>query len=105
MRTLLIILVAVSFNYYILAQSLVQENKLWSNTWIGTEHGDHYHSYFIKFEGDVKNNNLDYKKILKSDDELHLNWNLQGYIREDSTKKVYIYDENFQKSNYYMILV
>ena len=79
-----------------LAQSLVKENKLWSNTWIGTEHGDHYHSYFIKFEGDVKTNNIDYKKILKSDDEFHLSWKLQGYIREDSTKKVFIYDEYSQ---------
>lgn len=97
MRILLIILVAFSFNHCILAQSLVKENKLWSNTEIGTEHGDHYHSYFIKFEGDVTINNIDYKKILKSDDEFHLNWKLQGYIREDSTKKVFIYDEYFQQ--------
>ena len=73
---------SVSINY---EPVLVKENKLWSNTWIGTELGDHFHSYYIKFEGDITINNKVYKKIFKSEDESQLNWKLHGYIREDSS--------------------
>ncbi len=80
----------------IYGQSLVIENRTWSNTWIGTEHGDHFHSYYIKFEGDIFINNSVYKKIYKSEDESQLTWKLYGYIREDSSKKVFIYDDYYQ---------
>jgi hypothetical protein len=87
----------LAVNSIIFGQSLVIENRTWSNTWIGTEHGDHFHSYYIKFEGDVIINNRSYKKIYKSEDESQLTWKLHGYIREDSSKKVYIYDEYYQQ--------
>ena len=52
-------------------QSLLQEGKLWSNASIGTMPGSTYSSYFIKFMGDTTIKALQYKKILRSIDELH----------------------------------
>jgi hypothetical protein len=78
------------------AQTLVKENKMWSNTWIGTDfgwpYGVQYESYYIKFQGDTLINNVTYKNILRSDDENHINWYKYGAIREDSTQKVYTYN-------------
>jgi hypothetical protein len=78
------------------AQTFVNENKMWSNTWIGTDfgwpYGVQYESYYIKFQGDTLINNLIYKNILRSDDENHTHWYWYGAIREDSTEKVYTYD-------------
>jgi len=98
MRNFLIVIfiIAFSVNHYMSGQILVKENKLWSNTWIGTEKGDHFHSYYIKFQGDITINNRIYKKIYKSEDESQLSWKLYGYIREDSSRKVFIYDDYYQ---------
>ena len=78
-------------------QGLLVEGKLWSNTWIGTEHGDHYHSYFIKFSGDTVLHDRHYKKILKEEDPELKNWEITGFIREDD-QKVYLYD-SFNKKD------
>ncbi|MCF8346418.1 MAG: hypothetical protein K9G38_04335 [Bacteroidales bacterium] len=83
-------------NGFCYCQNLINENGLWSNTWIGTEHGDNYHSYFIKFEGDTTINDKSYKIIWKSDDILHQFWYRYGAIREDSTKKIYTFNTHNQ---------
>jgi hypothetical protein len=80
------------------AQTLVKENKLWSNTWIGTDfswpYGVKYESYYIKFQGDTIINDILYKKILRSDDKFQSEWYVYGAIREDSAKKIFTYNTN-----------
>jgi hypothetical protein len=75
------------------SQHLVQEGKLWSNTSIGTSGGSEHQSYWVKFQADTLINDLEYKKVMQSDDSLHSNWYVKGFIREDVTsQKVYLYD-------------
>lgn len=95
------IYISVVFMFFLLicnGQSLLHEGKLWSNTLIGTEGGSTYRSFFIKFSGDTTINGLGYKKIMKSDDELHTTWTLDGCIREEpDTRKVFIFNKFSQK--------
>ena len=78
---------------FINSQSLFIEDKLWSNTSIGTSDGSEHQSYWVKFQGDTLINNLEYKKVMRSDDSLHSNWDVKGFIREDvASQKVYLYD-------------
>jgi len=93
MKTHLFFWVLFLFTISIHAQVIVKENKLWSNTSQGTSGPAPYESYYIKFEEDTTINDLIYKKIWRCNDSLQSAWFLNGYIREDSTKKVFIYDE------------
>lgn len=88
---LILILFSVSLN----GQVLVKENKLWSNTEKGSEGWCPYKSYFIKFSGDTTINGFEYKRILRCEDSLQVNWFVDGYIREDSLKKVFLYPISF----------
>ena len=97
MKKLFLLLLIISVNYSGYSQTLVKENKLWSNTELGSEHGSDYRSYYIKFYNDTTINDLKYKKIWRSNDSLQTNWFQHGYIREDSTKKVYKYNQQYQK--------
>ena len=97
MKKIFLLLLIISLNYGGYSQTLVKENKLWSNTLIGSEHGGTYNSYYIKFYNDTIINDLTYKKIWRSNDSLQNNWFQHGYIREDSTKKVYKYNQQYQK--------
>ena len=66
---------------------LVDTNKVWSIfvQWVsGT-----WNTYFTKFTSDTVINSLHYKKVLKSDDSAQINWYSNGYIREDTNKKVF----------------
>jgi hypothetical protein len=90
--SIILILLFMSITYSLSAQNLVKENKMWSNTWIGTEHGGLFESCYIRFEGEALINGTAYTNIMKSDDSLHLSWYHSGYIREDSTGKVYLYN-------------
>jgi len=71
------------------SQCLVTENKEWSNLchdyWIfwnySTEH--------LKFTVDTVIDTKTYKKVERSIDEFHQFWFIYGYIREDSSKKVF----------------
>lgn len=75
------------------AQSFVSENKLWSNTFIGTEIGSEYSSYFIKLNGDTTIDGTSYKFVLRSEDINHEIWYKFGVIREDTiNKKVFQYN-------------
>jgi len=95
--SLIISIIITSFS--LPAQTLVKENKLWSNTWIGTDfgwpYGERYESYFIKFKGDTVINDKLYKKILRSDNKDQSGWYVFGAIREDSTQKVFTYNTNY----------
>lgn len=91
MKKLHLVMILILFSIICNSQSLVRENKLWSNTEIGSEVGSECKSYWIKFQEDTLINNTTYKKILRSDDYNHENWYADGFIREDSTQKVYTY--------------
>jgi hypothetical protein len=85
--------VEVVDNMAVQQNKLVQEEKMWSNTKAGTENIYNYRSYWIKFQGDSLINDLEYKKVLQTDDSLHSDWYVNGFIREDAaTQKVYLYD-------------
>jgi Secretion system C-terminal sorting domain len=79
-----------------MSQTLVKENKLWSNTENGTENGYPWRSNYIKFQGDTLINNVAYKKILRCNDSLQTDWFVNGYIREDTLKKVFLFNEQNQ---------
>jgi hypothetical protein len=89
MKTLILAIMIAFGSVKCFSQSLVRENKLWSNTEIGTETGSERKSYWIKFQGDTIITNKTYKKIFKSNDKNHEKWFVLRFIREDSTKKVY----------------
>jgi hypothetical protein len=91
MRTLIVILLSFISLLYCQAQVLVNEGKLWSNVEYGSEQPDHqnYHSYWIKFQGDSTIHDTIYKKMFRSDDSLHTNWVAYGFLREDTSKKVF----------------
>lgn len=93
MRTLSIICISFICLSFCKAQVLISESKLWSNLEYGTEQPDHenYHSYWIKFQGDSIIHDTIYKKMFRSDDSLHNDWISYGFMREDSSKKVYAY--------------
>jgi hypothetical protein len=77
------------------AQTLVKENRVWSNSMYGTERPNAWqNSNWIKFEGESTINDTVYKNIYRSDNEFRENWYHHGFIREDSTKKVFIRQNN-----------
>lgn len=76
-----------------LCQNLIEENKLWSNTTIGSEVGSEYSSYYIKLYGDTTIDGTEYKFVLSSEDIDHEIWYKFGVIREDTiNKKVFQYN-------------
>ena len=82
----------------IVSQSFINETKLWSNVKYGTEYGHPYESFYIKMIGDTTITDVQYTKVHRSNDSLHLNWTLEGFIRETDTGTVYYreYDEVFE---------
>ena len=76
---------------------LVDTNKMWSVLWINGTNPYYKSTHFIKFQGDTIINDTMYKKVLKAEDEFHNNWYLNGFIREDSTQKVYY--KNYLEAN------
>jgi hypothetical protein len=92
-RTLFIIAILFLCLSICHTQVLVSESKLWSNLEYGTEQPENqnYQTFWIKFEGDSLIHDTIYKKVFRSDDSLHATWISYGFIREDSSKRVYIY--------------
>lgn len=88
------LLILFLFSASLNGQVLVKENKLWSNTRKGTEGWAPYESYFIKFQEDTLINSFEYKKVWRCNDSLQSSWYVDGYIREDSLKRVYLYPIN-----------
>jgi hypothetical protein len=85
----LICAVIVQFCFGQEYHKLVDTNKLWSVLLINGVNPYYKSTHFIKFKGDTIINDTMYKKVLKAEDEFHNNWELNGFIREDSTQKVY----------------
>ena len=76
------------------SQSLVAENKIWSNVRHGTEYGYDYDSHYIKFLGDTLISETLYKKVYRSNDSLMTNWSFEGSIRETDTGSVFYIPRN-----------
>lgn len=68
-------------------ESILDSNKLWSTLGVGCN-GSH-NSHYIKLSGDTIIGSESYKKMYQSFDSLMINWNLFGFLREDTSKKVY----------------
>ena len=85
----LICAVIVQFCFGQEYHKLVDTNKLWSVLLSNGANPYYKSTHFIKFKGDTIINDTMYKKVLKAEDEFHNNWELNGFIREDSTQKVY----------------
>ena len=66
---------------------LVDTNKLWS---IKHQYGLTPFSDFTKFQGEETIQGYVYKKVWTTTDTTLTNWNPNGYIREDTNKRVYI---------------
>ena len=80
------------------AQSFLSADKLWS-TMKGPVSGCSSFfcsSYFIKMAGDTVVEGIHYTKVLSSEDQLMKKWITEGFIREDSNKKVF-YRETIAK--------
>lgn len=71
------------------SQILVDTNKVWSTLSCVIVPEQECSSSWIKFTDDTLINNIEYKKVLRSDEEFQLYWYSYGFIREDSTKSVY----------------
>lgn len=94
MKNIIAILFIITFGISAHTQTLVKENKLWACTKESSSAPGDYESYFIKFEGDTTISDLNYKKIWRSNDSLQTSWYIDGYIREDTSKKVFLYPIN-----------
>src|SRR4030042_1013555 len=83
------------------AQTLVKENRFWSNTMYGTELEKFYQdTHWIKFFGDTIINDTVFKVIYRSNDEFHNSWYRYGAIREDSSQKIFIHQNSPQSLLY-----
>ncbi|HCY42795.1 MAG TPA: hypothetical protein DHV48_15845 [Prolixibacteraceae bacterium] len=76
------------------AQSFLSTNKLWS-TMSGPVSGCSSYfcsSYYTKFDGDTLVDGIRYMKALRSDDQQMKKWIIEGFIREETNKKVFYRD-------------
>ena len=82
--------------FYISAhsQSLVTENKIWSNVQHQTEYGYDYNSYYIKIKDDTLIANTVYQKVYRSNDSLMNIWTFYGSIRQTDTASIYYIPPN-----------
>lgn len=64
-------------------------NKLWSVLHYPYLCWPQHTTHYLKIGGEVTLNDTGYYEVLRSDDEYHVSWYDYGYIREDSTEKVF----------------
>lgn len=70
--------------------SLVDTNRLWSVKFTSCESPfPSFQNYFAKFLNDTVIGAFQYKKVFTSSDTTLINWSHHGYIREDSSKKIF----------------
>ncbi len=94
MKTILIIILMFIglLSYGQMTEMIVDTNKLWSNlfsTHTGGPPPYYKITTFVKFSGDTLINSIHYKKVLTTQDSLQSDYIVSGYIREDSTNKVF----------------
>ena len=74
---------------------IVDTNKVWSIIDEYTAGGGQPYSQFIKFTTDTLIGSYNYKKVLRSSDSTQTVWSHIGFIREDSTAKVYYMNNSY----------
>jgi hypothetical protein len=74
---------------------LIEDNKTWNvlniistGGWPPLDTSYNTSSYYIS--GDSIINNIQYKKLYETNEEIPVTWNLRGLIREDSAKRVWL---------------
>ena len=71
------------------SESLLDTNKVWSTVFHSNANGLFY-TFKYKLSGDTIINDKNFIKVLKnSNEEIPVNWNLYGFIRQDSTKRIF----------------
>lgn len=94
-----LILISASFIFSVMAfcqnyYPLVQENNEWNVLQVIFEGGNPWDTTFFtqtyKISGDTIINELAYKKVYKSEEEMPVNWEYEGSIREEDEKVWYI---------------
>jgi len=91
-RLSIILMLFSLYSYGQITEMLVDTNKIWSNlfsTHTGGPPPYYKLTTFVKFSGDTIINSNHYKKVLTSQDSLQSNYIVSGYIREDSSNKVF----------------
>lgn len=98
MKKTLILILITTYSIFTFGQNyypLIEENRTWnvlniipSSGWPPFDSTYNTSSYYIS--GDSTINNIQYKKLFNSNEEIPVNWILRGLIREDSTKKVWL---------------
>jgi hypothetical protein len=96
MKKFILLIAFISLAGFTNAQTyypLVDTTKLWSNLWYsdpgGSSYPVTYETNFIKFSLDTTIGLHSYKKVFQATDSSHSSWSEIGYIRENSSKKVY----------------
>ncbi|MFW6222705.1 MAG: T9SS type A sorting domain-containing protein [Bacteroidota bacterium] len=74
---------------------LVEKDNSWSVLYVvpnpeGTPFDTVFYTVNYLITGDTVINNIDYHKLYTSYEEIHVSWSLQGLIREDSLKRVWL---------------
>ncbi len=81
-------------NYY----SFIVQDKIWSNGLLGYNSSTNQYypvkSDYIKISYDTTISGIKWFKVYKSYDKNHENWEVWGFIREDSQKIYYRWDNN-----------
>lgn len=100
MKALIITALMIIITLLVNAQTFVKENRLWSNTFKGSDGWCPNKSYYIKFAGDTIINDYEYKKVWRCNDSLQNSWYTDGYIREDTLRRVYLRTDNWEYNLY-----
>lgn len=94
-RALFFILTLSFFQTQITAQELVREGTQWNIYAVYWSFPPSAETISVKIEGDTLINDVSYKILHESYDSLNTSWlETNEYIREDSTKKVYLLTED-----------
>jgi len=103
MKKIFLSLAIILFTLIAKSQSLVDTNFVWSEINETYNYLDTIRqTKYIKFSGDTIIGTRHYKKVMRSDDEFMTTWYHYNdyYIREDTSKKVYLYTNDKDKLIY-----
>jgi len=88
MKKWFLIQILIIFHLITVSQTIVDTTKLWNN-FITYYNLWYYGTETIKFTSDTVIEGLNYKKVIRSLEEYPTNWSFYGYIREDTSKRVF----------------
>ena len=85
------------------SESLLDTNKVWS-TVFRTNYSGEFLTFTYKLSGDTIINDKNFIKVLRNNnEEIAENWDLYGFIRQDSTKRIYFRKSNFLPEGEYLL--